>query len=241
VRRVRRFVVFALTTAVATGGTLFVGMGAASAHICPIPAQIAVGQPATIQVGVTVEGATVPDVEVGIPSGLQLDGVVPKAGWTATRSGSTVRFRGGPIAAYTCEYFSLEVTAPSVGSWGITVVQRNAAGAIVANAVPDPNSSADRGLDQFVYAGVKPPSPPSSSTGLPGPVIGGIVLIGFGIVMFVTLRIRARRADDDEDEDDENEPGGGPDGGNVDVDRDAELEARLEQFRKGRPEPRSPG
>ncbi len=223
-RGVRRFVVFALATALATAGTLFVGVATASAHICPIPAQIAVGQPSTIQVGVTVEGPTVPDVEVGIPSGLRLDRVDPKTGWTVTRSGSTVRYRGGPIPAYTCEYFSLGVTAPAPGSWGITVVQRDATGAIVANAVPDPASAQDRALDQFVYAGVKPPSPPSTSSGPSGPIIAGIVLIAFGIVMFVTLRIRARRADDRDDRDD----------------RDAELEARLEQFKRDRPETRSP-
>ncbi len=223
-RGVRRFVVFAFATSLATGSTLVFGMATASAHICPIPAQIEVARSATIQVGVTVEGAVVPDVEIGIPTGLRLDRVDPKAGWTVTRSGSTVRYHGGPILAFTCEYFSLGVTAPSPGSWGIRVVQRNAAGAIVADAVPDPGSPQDRALDQFVYAGVKPPSPPSTSSGQSGPIIAGIVLVGFGLVMFVALQIRSRRHDTDD-----------TDGERDVADRDAELEARLDRFKKRRP------
>ena len=126
VRRVRRLAVLALVTAFATGATVGLTAAPASAHICPIAVEIPVGQPSTIDVGVTVEGATVPDVEITIPAGLRLDRVDPKAGWTFTRTGSTVRYRGGPIAPYTCEYFSLGVTAPARGAFGIPVVQRTA-------------------------------------------------------------------------------------------------------------------
>jgi len=234
VRGVRRFVVFALATVLATATALAVGMATASAHICPIAAVIPVGQPATIDVGVTVEGDTVSDVEIGIPAGLQLDRVDAKPGWTFTRSGAVVRYRGGPIQQFTCEYFSLGVTAPARGSFGVSVVQRTAAGKIVANAVPDPNSSADRVLDQFVYAGVRPPSPPSTSSGFSGAVIGGIALVGFGVVMFAVLRIRDRRAGDFDDGDTDDSDS------DRDTDRDAELQARLERFKKQTPDPRPP-
>lgn len=230
---------FALATAFATGAVLAAGTVTASAHICPIPAQIAVGPTATIDVGVTVENATVPDVEIDIPAGLRLDRVDAKAGWTFTRTGATVRYRGGPIQPYRCEYFSLGVTAPTRGSWGVAVIQRTAAGAVVARTTPEPDSATDRALDQFVYAGVKPPSPPSSSSGPSGAILAGIAIVGVGVVMFAGLRIRAWRAARDDDDDDANNnddhdsdaPGEG---------RDAELQSRLEQFKKRTPDPPSP-
>ena len=236
VPRVRRLLVFALTTAVASAAALGIAIAPASAHICPIAVQIPVGQLSSIDVGVTVEGATVTDVEIGIPPGLQLDRVDPKPGWTIARSGATVRYRGGVIAQYTCEYFSLGVTAPAKGSFGITVVQRTADGTIVANAVPDPTSASDRILDQFVYAGVKPPPPPSSSSGPSTTTIAGIALVGFGVLMIGLIRIRAWYQDRQDYEDDEGDADDGADPSTGD-DREAELRARLERFKKRTPDP----
>lgn len=228
---------FALATAFATGTMLAAGTVTASAHICPVPAQIVIGQTATIDVGVTVENATVPDVEIDIPVGLRLDRVDAKDGWTFTRTGSTVRYHGGPIRAYQCQFFSLGVTASTRGSWGIAVVQRTAAGVVVARSAPDPASSADRALDQFVYAGVKPPSPAGSS-GPSAAILAGIAIIGVGVAMFAVLRIRVWRAARDDDYDDAVDHD--LDVGSDDGARDAELQARLERFRKRMPDPPSP-
>jgi hypothetical protein len=173
--------------------------------------QIPVGQPSTVAVGVTVENATVTDVEVGLPAGLRLDRVDPKSGWTSTRAGSTVRYRGGTIHQFTCEYFSLGVTATTKGAFGIAVTQRTADGTVVARTVPDPTSAQDQLLDQFVYAGVAPPKRPSTSSGPSLTTIGGIVLVGFGVVMFFVLWLRARRA--------------------------RKLDERLEQFKQRTPDP----
>ena len=127
-RGVRRLAVLTLASAVATAAALAWTISPAWAHICPIAAEIPIAQPSTIDVGVTVEGATVPDVEIDLPAGLALDRIDAKAGWTVTRSGSTVRYHGGPIEAFTCEYFSLVVTAPGQGAFGVTVIQRTAGG-----------------------------------------------------------------------------------------------------------------
>lgn len=225
----------ACATALSTIGTLAVTVAPAAAHICPIAAQIPVGRPATIDVGVTVEATAVPDVEITIPTALRLDRVDPPAGWTFTRAstptGSTVHFRGGPIIRFTCKYFSFLVTAPASGGFGIPVVQRDAAGTIVANSVPDLNSPTSRILDQFVYAGIAPPKTPSSSSGLSATTIAGIVLVGLGVIAAVVLRRRGRRARYDDDDDDTDADGG--------LDRDAELQARLERFKKRTPEPRA--
>ncbi len=239
----RRLAVLALVSAFATASLLVVGTMPASAHICPVAVEIPVAASSTIDVGVTVEGGAVPDVEIDVPAGLTLDRVDAKAGWTVTRTGSTLRYHGGPIAAFTCEYFPLVVTAPSRGSFGVTVVQRDAAGTVVARSVPDPNSTASRVLDQYVYAGVKPPKAPSSSKGLSTATLAGIALIGVGVVVFSALVVRDRRrrrdvVDDDRVDDDGDEHGEGRSDARA---REEELRARVEQFRARKPGPRPPG
>jgi uncharacterized protein YcnI len=234
VRGVRRLAVLTLIPAVTTAAVLALGAVPAWAHICPVAAEIPVGRSATVDVGVTVENAVVTDVEVDIPAGLQLDAVDTKAGWTFTRTGAgtstaTVRYRGGPIQPYTCEYFSLRVTAPAQGAFGVAVVQRNAAGTVVARSVPDPNSTASHVLDQYVYAGVKPPSPSSSSKGLSAATIAGIALIGGGVALFVLIRVRDRRARRLDGDSTKN-----------DAEREAEIRARLEEFRARTPGRRPP-
>jgi hypothetical protein len=229
---VRRPVVLVLASGLAS--TLFVVLAntPADAHICPVAAQIPVGTTATISVGVTVEQATIPDVEIDIPSGLRLDRVDPKDGWRYVRQGSVLRYHGGPILPFTCSYFSLGVTASARGVFGIPVVQREASGRVVARSTPDPSNPADRVLDQFVYAGVKPPSPPGTSKGPSVVVIAGVALIGAGVIAGGVFAWRARRGDEDADEEDDDEDTTG--------DRDAELRARLERFRTRAPD-RSPG
>lgn len=229
-RGVRRLAVLTLTSVVATAATLALTIAPAAAHICPIAVEIPVGQPATIDVGVTVENATVPDVEIDIPAGLTLDRIDAKSGWTVVRTGQNLRFHGGPIAAFTCEYFSLGVTAPVPGSFGIPVVERAADGKIFARTTPDPNNATDRVLDQFVYAGVKPPSPSSGSTLPSATTLAGIGLLVVGVVLVGFLGFRSwryRGLDDDEDEDDRDDAD----------DRDAELASRLDRFKKRKPGP----
>jgi hypothetical protein len=229
VRCVRRSAVLALAALAATTGVVGFGAEPAWAHICPVPVQIPVGQLSTVAVGVTVEGATVPDVTITFPPALRLDRVDAKAGWTETRAGSnTVHARGGPIAAYTCEYFSFGVTASSRGAVGITVVQRDVAGKVVATSIGDPKSAQSRVLDQIVYAGVSIPSNGGGSSGPSTVVLVATGLIGVGVVLGVFLAVRAWRdrrvdIDDDGDDTDPDADAGG---------RDAELQARLDRFRK---------
>lgn len=218
----RRLAVLALVAGVATAGTLGLDVAPASAHICAKAVEISVGKPATIAVEVTVEGAAVPDVEITMPAGLELDRVDTRAGWAFKRTGSTVRYHGGPFPTYSCQYFSLGVTAPARGSFGVSVVQRTAAGTVVARSTPNPANASDRILGQIVYAGVKPPSSGSGSS-LSVPTIAGVALVALGVVMVGVLGFRSRRARGYEDEDD----------------REAELRERLERFKKQAPGRRS--
>jgi hypothetical protein len=227
---VRRAVVLALTAGLAS--TLLVALtgATASAHICPVPAQIPVGSTASVNVGVTVEQATVPDVEITVPAALRIDRVDPLAGWSFVHRGSVVRYRGGPILPYTCKYFSLRVTATVSGAFGIAVVQRDVSGKVVAHSTPDPSSAQSRLLDQFVYAGVKPPSP-GGSTGPSVAVIAGVALVIVGVVAVGFLAWRSRRRGEEDDEGEDADSG---------ADRDAELRARLDRFRTRAPD-RTPG
>jgi hypothetical protein len=240
--------VLALVTAFATGATVGLTAAPASAHICPIAVEIPVAQPSTIDVGVTVEGATIPDVEITIPAGLRLERVDPKEGWRVTRTGATVRYRGGPIAPYTCEYFSLGVISPARGAFGIPVVQRTANGKVWARSTPDASSAQSRILDQFVYAGEKPPSNPGGSSSLSATTIAGIALVVLGIVSVVVLgvrtwRNRGRYEGDDETDGDEtasNETASNETDRDRADDREAELQARLARFKKRTPDPPPP-
>jgi hypothetical protein len=226
---VRRSAVIALLSGLAS--TLLVALtgATASAHICPVPAEIPVGTTATVNVGVTVEQATVPDVEVEVPSGLRLDRVDKVAGWSVTRTGSLLRYRGGPIQPYSCKYFPIGVTASVRGAFGIPVVQRDASGNVVSRTTPNPSSAQDRALDQFVYAGMKPPSAAGSSKGPSVAAIAGVALAGAGVIVVGVLAWRSRRRGDGEEDDDEDS-----------ADRDAELRARLDRFRTRAPD-RTPG
>jgi uncharacterized iron-regulated membrane protein len=211
---VRRSAVLALVTAMVAAAVLGMTASPASAHICARPAQINVGKVSTIAVGVTVEATAVADVEISVPAGLRLDRVDAKAGWTTTRGGSSVRYRGATIAPFTCAYFSLGVTAPVRGAFGIVVVQRSADGKVVARSTPDPSNATDRVLGQIVYAGITPPSATTGSSGLSAVMIGSIALVGLGVVMAAVLAFRAWR--------------------------ERRLRARLEQFKERTTGPRSP-
>jgi hypothetical protein len=228
---VRRFAGAALSTAFVAGLVIVSTAGPAAAHVCATAQQIPVGRPGTIQVAVTVEGHVVPTVDVTLPAGLTLDRVDAKAGWKTTRDGSTIHYAGGPILAYTCEYFSLGVTATTRGSYPIRVVQRDENGQTVADTTA--GTSADPAL-QVVYAGVTPPSPPGSGGGLSATTMIGIGFLAVGalLVGFLGFRAWRGRGYDDEDDDEDSEAGND--------DREDELRERVAEFKKRTPGRQAP-
>ena len=178
--------------------------GGADAHICPVTAVIPVEQLSTVTVAVTVEATPIPDVEMQVPPELRVDRVDAGVGWEIAQQGQTIRYHGPAIPAYACKYFSLGLTAVSKGKFGIPVIQRDAHGKVVAR------SNADGGIEQIVYAGVKPSS---SKSGPSIATILGAALIGLGILLAGVLAFRswrARRADA----------------------REVEMQDRVEEFKK---------
>jgi hypothetical protein len=196
-----------------------VGVGTASAHLCTYAAQIKVGVPQqTISIGVTVEDVTVPDVEVEVPKTLHIDRVDPAPGFQSTVAGRNVRFRGGPIQPFTCQYFSLGVTAKAKGAFVIPVTQRTADGKVVVQTKADPGVVPNPRLVQVVYAGVAPPPSPTGSSSSTSPLLYvGVGIIALALVALLIGGIRSwrdRGLDDEEDEEDD------------------DLDARVEAFKR---------
>jgi hypothetical protein len=216
-------------------GAVTTGTGIASAHLCTVADQIAVGKLQTISIGVTVEAEPIPDFTVQLPPELRVDRVDPAIGFRVTRHGQILRYRGGPIDPYTCRYVSLGVTATAKGAYGIPVTQRTANGTVVVRGRTAPADALNPMFGQVVYAGVKPPPAPSQSSGGTSTVTYlGIALVAVALLALVGLGVRSwrNRAADDDDEDADLD---------VDEERDAELQARVEQFKKqtrDRAEPR---
>jgi hypothetical protein len=213
---------FALGVLVGLLAPTVVGVGTASAHLCTVAAQITLGTPQTISVGVTVEDSTVPDVEIEVPKALHIDRVDPSPGFGFTRNGQNVRFRGGPIQPFTCQYFSLGVTANQKGAFVVPVTQRTADGTVVSQTNATPGVTPNPLLIQVVYAGVTPPPSPSNSSSSSSPLL----YIGIGIVVLALIALlvggirswRNRGLDDDyEEEADEEED---------------DLDARVEAFKR---------
>jgi len=210
--------------ALVAGAVVAVDAVPALAHLCAHPALVPVGQPHTVEIAVTVEGTPVPDVEVGIPAPLRLGRVDAAVGWKITRTGSTVRYRGGPIPSYSCQYFSMELTAPARGHWAIAVTQRTADGTVVGLSGADPTAPLNPILEQTVYAGENPPSL-SQGGGISVITALGVAFVAIAVLLIGLAAFRAWRSRHDEfaDLDDEQFDA---------AMRDLELQERLAAFKK---------
>jgi len=182
--------------------TLAIAPGRADAHICPGVVQIPVGTPASVTVYVRIEGTDIPDVQLDVPPELHLDKVEAPPGWTATRTGQTVRMHGPGFEHFTCPYFTIGVTASTKGAFQIPVTQRDASGTLVLRSSTDPAQKHGQNYAETVYAGVKPPST-STGGGMSGITIAGIALIAIGVLAAAGFAWRSRRRGDDDDEGDD--------------------------------------
>jgi hypothetical protein len=175
--------------------------GRAEAHICSTGVQIPVGQPASVALVITVEATPIGDVEIDLPARLQVVGaVVPPDGWTVTKRGQTLRYRGGPFSPLTCPSFTITAQAAEKGAYSVQYVQRDANGNVVART--GPSTSSLPSIAPVVYAGVEPPSAASGS----GPslvVVAGIALIAIALLLFGGMAVRSWRLARVEARDDE--------------------------------------
>jgi len=83
---------------------------AAPAHVVPVPQLVASGAVTTISFAVPNERPeAMSAVAVSVPSGFRIVRAHATPGWAATLDGSTVTWRGGPLAHLTVETFRLDV------------------------------------------------------------------------------------------------------------------------------------
>ena len=129
-------------TAVATAAVARPSRSApAAAHICPVPAQIPVGQPSTIDVGVTVENATVPDVEIDVPAGLRARPGRPQGRVDVHPHGLDRALPRRPDRGVHVRVLLARRHRPGQGRRSASPsMQRTAAGTVVSRSIPDPTS-----------------------------------------------------------------------------------------------------
>lgn len=105
----------ALATTTATAALVLLAGGIASAHVDPDPIAMQAGTAGTVQFKVEhgCNGSPTKSMKFQIPTGVTGVTAVDKAGWTATITGDTLEFTGGPLAADQEDHFDISFTAPT--------------------------------------------------------------------------------------------------------------------------------
>ncbi len=105
----------ALVSAVASATVVLIAGGIASAHVDADPVAMEAGTTGTVAFIVEhgCDGSPMTSIEFEIPDGVSGVAPVDKDGWTATLTGSSVEFKGGPMAADGEDHCDLTLTAPA--------------------------------------------------------------------------------------------------------------------------------
>ncbi len=158
---------------------------AAGAHVCAQPVEVAVGQPATLTVGVGAETSAVIAVEIELPEGFRLTDASAE-GWEVDVGEDAVRFTGGSVASFACGYVTLRGVAEEPATLVFPLVLETADGRSLTYDHTDPFRE-DSG--QVVYAGVPMPAGLSDADDVEPAVVAGWVLLGGGCLLAVVLGI----------------------------------------------------
>ena len=105
----------ALFSATASVTVILVAGGVASAHVDPDPIAMQAGTSGTVAFNVEhgCDGSPTTSMSFQIPDGVTDAVGVAKDGWTATLTGNTLEFAGGPLAADQADHFDITFTAPA--------------------------------------------------------------------------------------------------------------------------------
>ena len=105
----------ALVTATASMAVLLAAGGIASAHVDPDPLAMEAGTTGVVAFNVEhgCDGSPMTSLKLQIPAGVTGVTPVDKDGWTATVTGDTVEFKGGPLDAATPDHFDVTLTVPT--------------------------------------------------------------------------------------------------------------------------------
>jgi uncharacterized protein YcnI len=131
---------YAFVTA-ATSATVVLFAGEiASAHIDPDPIAMQAGTSATVAFNVEhgCDGSPTTSMKFRIPDGVTDAVAVEKDGWTATLTGDTLEFVGGPLDPEQADHFDITFTAPAAaGDIHFPVVQTCEAGELAWIEIPE--------------------------------------------------------------------------------------------------------
>ncbi|MEP7046765.1 MAG: DUF1775 domain-containing protein [Ilumatobacteraceae bacterium] len=130
----------ALVGTAMTGAVVLAAGGLASAHIDPDPIAMQAGTTATVAFNVEhgCAGSPTTSMKFQIPPGVTDAVGVPKDGWTATLTGDTLEFKGGPLAPDQSDHFDIGFTSPATpGEIRFPVIQMCEVGELAWIEVPD--------------------------------------------------------------------------------------------------------
>jgi periplasmic copper chaperone A len=116
----------ALTSVAASATVILAAGGVAFAHIDPDPIAMQAGTSGTVAFNVEhgCDGSPTTSMSFKIPDGVTDAVGVAKDGWTATLTGDTLEFAGGPLAADEEDHFDITFTAPATaGDISFPVIQ----------------------------------------------------------------------------------------------------------------------
>ncbi|MEP7201627.1 MAG: DUF1775 domain-containing protein [Ilumatobacteraceae bacterium] len=130
---------YAFVTAATSAAFVLVTGGIASAHIDPDPIAIQAGTSGAFAFNVEhgCNGSPTTSMKFQIPDGVTDAVAVDKEGWTATVTGNTLEFVGGPLDPEQEDHFNITFTAPAAaGDIHFPVIQTCEAGEIAWIEIP---------------------------------------------------------------------------------------------------------
>ena len=134
------FFKYAFVTAATSATVVLFAGGIASAHIEPDPIAMQAGTSATVAFNVEhgCDGSPTTSMTFQIPEGVTDAVAVEKEGWTATLTGDTLEFVGGPLDPEQADHFDITFTAPAAaGDIHFPVVQACEAGELAWIEIPE--------------------------------------------------------------------------------------------------------
>ena len=137
----------AFVTAAGSATIVLLWGGIAAAHIDPDPIAIEAGTSATVAFKVEhgCDGSPTTSMKFQIPDGVSDAVAVEKEGWTATVTGDTLEFVGGPLDPEQEDHFDITFTAPAAaGEIRFPVIQTCAVGELAWFEIPDGATEPER-------------------------------------------------------------------------------------------------
>jgi hypothetical protein len=125
----------------------------AQAHFCSNPVEFGVDKPGAVAFGVPAEDFAVTEVDVTVPAAFELRGMDGPPEWKSTQQGRRLHLLGGPIAPFTCAFFTLRGVVSKPGKITFPFVIRGEGGRsseYKGTKINDPFAG------QLVFAGVSP-------------------------------------------------------------------------------------